>query len=243
MEGIMAHLTTGHIKQLIEIDNVGHGIRAEIQALIAQLTLGGVGTKVNDIRVEQAKNLWDKGFGREQGYKSFEDYLLSIPYIPKDLVVDDDNFPNLVLVDARLGIEQTCKLLRVDPYSVSDEDSISYREENQDERVYWMRAQSGWRNRRTNYAGAKCFRDFERSQSEDGLTANEALALYALGIVCKRYPVYASGTCVRNHSGRWVCLEFNEHGRPYLTLRHREKLELQHELGAASRKVQPAEDE
>ena len=38
----MAHLTTKQIKQLIEIDGAGPGIREEVQSLIAKLTSGGV---------------------------------------------------------------------------------------------------------------------------------------------------------------------------------------------------------
>ncbi|MFH1078397.1 MAG: hypothetical protein V1745_03935 [Patescibacteria group bacterium] len=56
------------------------------------------------IRHDQAKVLWDKGFGRALGFGSFKSYLASIPEIPQDLRADSEHFPILVLVDGRLDL-------------------------------------------------------------------------------------------------------------------------------------------
>ncbi|MCI0479515.1 hypothetical protein L0Y59_03140, partial [Candidatus Uhrbacteria bacterium] len=95
------HISTGQIRELLDIDRARGGIGPEFQELISRLTSGGVGMKNDDPRAVQAKVLWDKGFGRESGCRSFQDYLATIPEIPPELVDDDPRFPLLVLVDDR----------------------------------------------------------------------------------------------------------------------------------------------
>lgn len=171
----MAHLTTKQIKQLCEIDSAGPGIRAEVQELITRLTSGGVGPKSDDPREVQAKRLWDKGFGRELRFGSFEGYLKSIPEIPEALKADSDRFPELVLVDARLGHEKTCKILGVDfdsnGHSFKDCDLMKARTEE----VYWIRAQDGRKN--SGKSIQTCHKQFV--DGEIGLTVHEGLALFA----------------------------------------------------------------
>lgn len=170
----MAHLTTGQIKQLLEIDHAGPGIRAEVQELITRLTSGGVGVKTNDPRVTQAKRLWDKGFGRELGIDSFEHYLANIPVIPESLLAHDERFPELVLVDTGLGITKICELLGIaycgDDQTFEDFDPKQARTE----KVYWIRLQDGKKNR--NKSIQTCRKEF--AQDELGLTVHEGLAFF-----------------------------------------------------------------
>ncbi len=168
----MAHLTTKQIKQLIEIDNAGPGIRAEVQALITRLTSGGVGIKTDDPRIAQVKRLYDKGFGGEM---SFQQYLDSIPAIDEELLNDDDRFPLLALVDSRIGIVQTCELLGID-FGVSDQTFEDFDPKKAHaEQVYWMRAQDGKKNK--GKSARDCRSEFV--SDELGLTVHEGLALFA----------------------------------------------------------------
>lgn len=169
----MAHLTTGQIKQLLEIDSAGEGIRGEVQELIKRLTSGGVGAESDDPFLLQAKRLWDKGFGER--YQSFSEYLGTIPGIPEALKHDDVRFPFLVLVDARLSLKKSCELAGV-IYVRNGRNFEDYDPKNtRTERVYWMRCQDGQQNRgKTVEASRENF-----AENEIGLTAMEGIALYA----------------------------------------------------------------
>lgn len=168
----MAHLTTKQIKQLIEIDSASSGIRAEIQSLIKRLTSGGVGSMSDDPRDRQAKILWDKGFG--EGFDSFDAYIASIPEIPEKLKTDDNRFPLLVLVDARLGITKSCELtsLKYNGNDLTFEDFDPKKART--EKVYWMRCQDGRKNRGKSVQ--TCRENF--ASDEIGLIAMEGVALY-----------------------------------------------------------------
>lgn len=171
----MAHLTTGQIKQLLEIDHAGPGIRTEVQELIKRLTSGGVGVKTDDPRVTQAKRLWDKGFGRELGIDSFEHYLANIPVIPESLLAHDERFPELVLVDAGLGITKICELLGID-FSGDDQTFEDFDpKQARTEQVYWIRLQDGKKN--CGKSVQTCRKEF--AQDEIGLTFHEGLAFFA----------------------------------------------------------------
>lgn len=173
----MAHLTTRQIKQLIEIDNAGFGIRADVSELIRRLTSGGVGIKSDDPRVVQAKFLWDKGWGRELGFDSFDAYLATVPEVPEDLRADDERFPLLVLVDARLGLVKIYELLGVE-YDGGDQIFEDFDPTKaKTEKVYWIRAQDGRQN--NGKSVGSCRNQFADASDEVGLTAYEGLALFA----------------------------------------------------------------
>jgi len=177
MEDTMAHFTTKQLKQLLEIDSAGPGIRAEVQELISRLTSGGVGAKTDDPREAQAKKLWDKGFGRELGIESFDAYLATIPGIPEYLTEDETVhvwYPELVLVDARLDIEKICELLGIIPdFNQTFEDFDPKKART--EKVYWVRLQDGKLNR--NKSVQTCREKFKKY--ELGLTLHEGLAFFA----------------------------------------------------------------
>lgn len=142
----MAHLTTRQIKQLIEIDNAGPGIRSEVQDMISRLTSGGVGAKSDDQRIAQAKRLWDKGWGRELKIDSFDEYLSSIPEIPERPPID--YLDRLVLVDRRVKLTTACELVGLGlAFSGDEETLVPFDPEKAKKDVEWMWCQAGHRNR------------------------------------------------------------------------------------------------
>lgn len=174
MEEKMAHLTTRQVKQLLEIDSAGPGIRAEVQELISRLTSGGIGPKTDDPREVQAKRLWDKGWGRELDFECFETYLATIPEIPEELKEHDERFPELILVDARVSVRTACNLLGIE-CCIEAQDLVSDNENRETARVSWMRCQNGRRNAGKS---VRTCRD-EFATNEFGLTATEGLAFFA----------------------------------------------------------------
>lgn len=168
----MAHLSTRQIKQLIEIDQAGKGIKDEVQALIARLTSGGVGVKTDDPREAQAKRLYDKGLFSK--VESFQDFLATIPEIPEALKAASDRFPELVLVDTRMPVSKICELLGID-FPGNDETYVDFDPKTaKTDNVYWIRAQDGKRN------SGKSVRTCRESFTEDevGLSVYEGLALF-----------------------------------------------------------------
>lgn len=138
----------------------------EFQALIAQ-----AGAETQYPRECQAKRLFDKGFG---GGSSFRDYLATIPAIPDGLRADNDRFPALVLVDARIAIGRQCKLIGVEflggGFTFIDFGSLAPSPST----VYWMRAQDGRKNDGKSVSVCRAsFRD-----DEVGLSVHEGLALH-----------------------------------------------------------------
>lgn len=174
--------TIDQIGKLREIERArmkhgGFGLRSDLQALIMRLQSGGVGPKSDDPREIQAKRLWDKGFGREQGFDSFDAYLATIPEIPEAYMAPDDRFPELVLVDARLGLEKTCELLGVD-FDYEDQSFEDFDPKKaRTDKVYWIRAKNSEKIRRKSV----CVRSvqFTNAGCELGLTAHEGVALLA----------------------------------------------------------------
>jgi len=188
MEDVMGALfTVAHIAQLHEIQAARlkrnkPGIGHEVEELIRRLTSGGVSVKTDDLRVVQAKRLWDMGFGRELDLESFDVYLASIPEIPKKLVAHDERFPELILVDARLDIRSIYPLLGVenggDAFFDSEYDGRFVDLETKGARtkkVYWIRMQDGKEsNRGSPLAHREVF-----PADEIGLNVHEGLAFAA----------------------------------------------------------------
>jgi len=157
------------------------GLRTEIQALIMRLQSGGVGPKSDDPREVQAKRLWDKGFGRDVDSEAyayiddFDSYLRSIPEIPESLTAHDDRFPEIILVDARLGIVKICEILDIE-YDGTDQTFEDFDPKKaRTEKVYWIRLQDGKKNR--NKSVRTCRSEF--AKDELGLTVHEGLARFA----------------------------------------------------------------
>lgn len=189
----------GQITRLYELERArlrggGEGLHDLVQELIRRIESGGVMPTTTDGArftgdpqhtydrdprvVHAAKRLWDRGFGREIGRRTFAEYLLDIPDIPTFPASWDARFPHLVLVDRRVNIMLQCRLLgvRVDwwfhacmvPYDP---------EKSEKEFVYWMRCSDG--------RGHQKYRPVERraelatTSDEAALDAYEGLACYA----------------------------------------------------------------
>jgi hypothetical protein len=182
MEGVMKDSTfeIDQIAKLREIERARMrrgepGLREELQSLILRLQSGGVGPKSDDPRVVQAKRLWDKGFGKELGFDSFDAYLATIPEVPEVLKVHDELFPELVLVDARVGITKSCELLGID-YEGDDDTFVDYDlQKVRCEKTYWVRLQDGERNRGNSVHTSRS----GFIEGEIGLTVHEGLAFFA----------------------------------------------------------------
>ena len=171
--------SVGHVAQLHEIQSARlkrglPGIAPEVEELIRRLTSGGVGTKSDDPRVQQAKCLWDKGWGRELKFDSFDEYLATIPGIGEEFITDE-RFPHLILVDRRPGLTKSCSLagLRFNSNNntFADFDPKQFKKED----VYWVTCNDGRQNR--NRKTVDCRKSF--AKDEIGLVAFEGVALYA----------------------------------------------------------------
>lgn len=149
------------------------GLRGEVQELVKRLTSGGVCPKSDDPRIAQAKVLWDKGWGRELKIDSFDAYLAMIPEVPETLT-SDDRFPELVLVDSRIGIVKTCELLSI-YFGGNDQTFEDFDlKKTRAEKVYWMRAQDGKKNRNKSISTSRS----AFASDELGLTVHEGLAFF-----------------------------------------------------------------
>ncbi len=170
----MARLTTGQIRQLIEIDAAGTGIRFHVQELIQRLTSGGVaGSRFDGLRRVQAKALWDKGWGRELKIRTFESYLDTIPGVPFHYGENDARFPDLILVDPRLPLTVACRLAGLE-FEGDDSTLVDYDPRRSRFSPYWLLCQDGRRN------SGKSIWECRESFPEDewGLTAIEGVCYY-----------------------------------------------------------------
>jgi len=126
-----------------------------------------------DLRVAQADCLWTKGIVPEDGM-SFSDYLATIPAIPEDVRAYDERFPQLINVDARLGVAKICELLGIEfggnDQTFTDLDPAKARTE----KVYWVRCQDGRKYR--DRSVLDCRDAF--APDETGLVVHEGLALF-----------------------------------------------------------------
>ena len=138
-----------------------------------------------DPRAIQTEKLWERGFG--ESFDSFEDYLATIPKIPKKLKADDERFPLLVLVDTRLGVTKSFKLaglnytaddqacredviggLNYDPDDEICRENVIEAKKARTEQVYWMRCHDGRKSRKK----------MRSIRNELDLTAKEGIAIY-----------------------------------------------------------------
>lgn len=135
---------------------------------------GGVAGKSDDQRVVQAKRLWDLGVGRGLGFKSFEDYLASIPEIGAALLKDDPEFPLLVLVEPRVGLKKLCDLGGI-AFDGNDDTFAAYDDRHSEfTQPSWIRVQDGRQNR--NRSVRDCRKSF--GERELGLTALQGVCAY-----------------------------------------------------------------
>lgn len=206
--------TTGQVTKLYEIEKArmsagGLGLRPELQELITRLSSGGVGAHTDDPRFVQAKALWDKGFGREPGFDSFEAYLAEIPEIPEFLRVGNERFPHLVLVDGRLDVEKACGLAGL-INTCKELPSISKSPTRSMSGIRWMRCQYT----RPTPEGPFDYVRMSMPLDEIGLDAIEGIALFvqhpgvlderSLDLLNAGFQGYGNTPCIgrsRHHCG------------------------------------------
>ncbi|MFH1142671.1 MAG: hypothetical protein V1695_03070 [Candidatus Uhrbacteria bacterium] len=206
-EGILKHLlvivgehggdtsscstTAQGLEQLFALDTSRYkieqvGLGAEVQNLIARLTSGSLKLS-DDIRIRQAKILWDLRFGEMLGlgsqdwkkYLNGTDSLEPIPQIPIWPTIYSAYLNRNILVDKRVldkvRLKEVCRLLEVS-YPGNDNTFEPYEEGRTKSGVYWMRAQDGRRNLGKKPRDCRTQRF---APCEVGLEAFEGLSLFA----------------------------------------------------------------
>ena len=142
-------------------------------------------TGMSDVRVMQARALWDNGWGRGR-FASFEAYLQTIPLVPRAPI--DPRYGRAVLVDTSMRMVDACRVLGL--AFGGDECVFNFApSRGPDAEVYWIWVISSCAN-----AGMTPYHVVQSCwTSERGVTALEGVALFA------QYPHVLSG-------GRAVCL-------------------------------------
>jgi hypothetical protein len=172
----------GHIGEIHALDRAlqergeENGIHPHIVELISRLTSGGVAGKSDDLRHIQAKRLWDRGFGRELEFDSFDTYLATIPEIPARLLEDDPELPLLSLADPRLGLIKACELIGIkhEEFSYTEGDAVPWDERHKDlVKPFWLRHNDGRtnRNRRPDHCRDECTGDILAGTALVGIMA------------------------------------------------------------------------
>ncbi len=140
---------------------------------------------MSDLRVELARHLWDRGFGRDEAVEepTFEAYLAGIPQIPASLLAqdaelpllslaDDPDLPLLSLADPQPGLLRACLFLGIQHKELgySEGDGVPF-----DERFalpavvpFWFRHDYGRANR--NRRPDDC-----RDESTDNIQVGSAI--------------------------------------------------------------------
>lgn len=196
--GTMPHISEDQIARLRELDSkFEHGLGDNFEAWLDSMDQlqaldiddpSQTSEAPSDIREKQAQVLWDKGFGREQGYAEFKGYLATIPPQPERPTDLPDYLDKLILVDARIartqdkdgeyqfgGLVKVCELLRVKFTGNNSIFEPFNPEQVKKQDVYWMWCQDGKRN--LGKTVQTCRKEF--AENEIGLDAMEGLALFA----------------------------------------------------------------
>lgn len=131
-------------------------------------------------RLTRALTLYKGGFGRKRWIDvriPFGDYLSLVPPIPEEYIPHDERFPDLILVDARIELEDMRKSVGYTCHSnhCSLEDFDGTRRAWRDDasHVYWMRCQDGRKN--LGKSVQTCRKEF--AEDERGLNAHEGISL------------------------------------------------------------------
>lgn len=125
-----------------------------------------------DVRVTQARKIFDAGWGNDLGCRTFEEYLESIPPLPEWPAKWEAYFDRSVLVDARVPLKRMCELLNIE-FLGDEETFVPYLPERLDQKIYWIRCQDGRKYHNQSV------RDFRRLSvfDEVGMMTTEGIAL------------------------------------------------------------------
>lgn len=100
-------------------------------------------------RIKCARQFWNIGVGKELKL-TFDEYLATISRISKQLLVFDEKFPHIALVEPRMLVLILCKLakIRFKEYGYTDELIVPCDEHHiMPNDPFWIRFHNGWKNR------------------------------------------------------------------------------------------------
>jgi EmrB/QacA subfamily drug resistance transporter len=171
-------LTTALIAELIDVEKKqvqagSQGIFREVRYLIDCIAFDKNFLSQADARLVQARVLWDLGLGKVLGFTEFNEYLKTIPPVPRFDEAVTEEFLYIILVDARVSVTEVSKLLGV---SVKGNHTTATQAElHQKGQVYWISCQNGYKYQRLNTQEAK--NNFHLQEA--GLSIVEGLAFFA----------------------------------------------------------------
>lgn len=150
-------------------------VRCLHAGVINELTLSqykdmGSSRPAETARQHQPKRYYDLGWRSALEIKSYTQYFYQCPEVPEELQSYDQDFPYLLLVDERPGLQAMCAMLKVDVSKVNSITGAGSRE------PYWIRCQDGWRYRDRRSFKVQKQLNYKREAS---LTLAEALCLAA----------------------------------------------------------------
>lgn len=177
----------GQVTELYAIQNArlrrgGEPIGDVIAEVIKNLTKGGVAGRYDDIRMDQAHKHWECGLWNiptRTDFRTFRNYLESIPEIDAELLKDDPEFPLIVLVEPRLGLKLLCDIARPGLSGIAfDGDDMTFdaydKRHAEFTKPTWIRVQDGRKNH--NRSDRDCRASF--GKNELGLTALQGVCTY-----------------------------------------------------------------
>ena len=151
-------------------------------------------------REEQAKVLYEKGWGEQLGITPFAEYLKTIPEIPLWPLEWAARFDQTILVDARLGVSQICSKLGVLNADTSDDQIFDFDSSKaMTDPVYWINCHDGQHNR------CKTFVEYQNNWGADevGLNVYEGLCFFAQNrLVLSRHYLDFPGSTYLFESGK-----------------------------------------
>lgn len=181
-------LTPSLIRDLIDRDlelqsSSSTSLADAVQAIIDASLIHESPMVVIDPLIIHARKLWDVGVGTALGFASFEEYARSLPMVPHNLHAHHDDFPHLLLVDARVSPRMLSTLLGIaieGSATTATQPSL-----DQAGNVYWIRMNHG-----VHHLG-KSATDAQKTMSVDerGMTIVEGMTamLHAPSLVDDRY--------------------------------------------------------
>lgn len=171
-------ITTGLVAELIQADLSRRaegklGLGTDVRLLLDAASADEPILQTAGARFVQARVLWDKGFGTSLGFVSFKEYVASIPPVPVAFMQENEAYPYLILVDARVSVQEASAHLAVGIRG--NEQTAALKELSEKGEVYWVRVNDGEKLRGQSVKEAEA----SFGLSAAGLSMVEGLALLA----------------------------------------------------------------
>lgn len=211
-------VTTEQIRTILELDRARDGIGDLVQQFLMNIAATEANSNIGDIRIAQARILWNLGWGIELGYTSFEDFLATVPGLPKWPDEYKTHFDQAILVYApdKLSLVTACHLTGISVARNVD-NVVPYYSFQEKREVYWIYCQSGRRHCRKSaqYCRKSC------AKFEIGLSAFEGVSLFAQdrSVLCGKSrgePLGLPGSTRENHSNQVAYLRIDRDKSPML---------------------------